>query len=631
VLEFNEALAPTSAQNRNHYWIDQNLGNPFLVNWSPLEPQLVELGFNQSFENKRYYQLQVRGVADRFENRLEDSLLIARVEPEEGDVVFNEIMPDPVPSVGNPPLALPEKEYIELYNASEWTFDLEGWILMLGDKRETLPSFQLEPDSFVVLVNAEAVIEFPSYIPVLGVDMGNTALTNTGQELTLLGPQGQAIDWLEYHPDWYTDPEKAQGGWSLERIDPLSSCIGLQNWRVSESPQGGSPGKVNSVWGQNSDSIAPRMERLALRSAREWMLFLSEAVADSILAKPDHYAFDPPLILDSVQVLSSRDRVILYFKQAPDAVPLYKLWLTQKLIDCSANQSYSDTLLFGIPSAPRPGELLINEILFNPPPEGADYIELYHAGETLLDLLRLRIGRWDPQSNSAYDLELLLHESFLVFPGQYLVLSEDTTWLREHYRIPRHAQLCQVLALPSWPDDEGSYALTTANLQLIDYGRYHDGQHFSALDNLEGVSLERLSFDQSTADQQNWQSAASSVNYGTPGYENSQRTQLQTGLDFSAQPQSFSPNQDGYKDFTIFNLEFGGPSNIYTLQIFSSGGTLVRELAHRQNSGEQSQIKWDGTNQQGQLLPAGIYIGVLEFFNARGESRILRTPCVLAR
>ncbi|MEY3148152.1 MAG: hypothetical protein RL688_1371, partial [Actinomycetota bacterium] len=51
---------------------------------------------------------------------------------------------------------------------------------------------------------------------------------------------------------------------------------------------------------------------------------------------------------------------------------------------------------------------------------------------------------------------------------------------------------------------------------------YLNDWHFKLISDEEGVSLERIDHNAVSQDASNWHSAASSVNYGTPTYKNSQ-------------------------------------------------------------------------------------------------------------
>jgi len=50
-----------------------------------------------------------------------------------GDLVINELMFDPEPEV-----SISMGEYVELFSRSEYPLDLEGWILVVGERRYEL-------------------------------------------------------------------------------------------------------------------------------------------------------------------------------------------------------------------------------------------------------------------------------------------------------------------------------------------------------------------------------------------------------------------------------------------------------------------------------------------------------------
>ncbi|MBN2596270.1 MAG: lamin tail domain-containing protein, partial [Marinifilaceae bacterium] len=80
------------------------------------------------------------------------------------DIVINEIMADETPSAG-----LPEYEFIELYNTSEYPISVENWILKAGEKETVLALDTIPAKAYLVLCANSAAEEFTSFGDVLGV------------------------------------------------------------------------------------------------------------------------------------------------------------------------------------------------------------------------------------------------------------------------------------------------------------------------------------------------------------------------------------------------------------------------------------------------------------------------------
>lgn len=75
-------------------------------------------------------------------------------------------------------------------------------------------------------------------------------------------------------------------------------------------------------------------------------------------------------------------------------------------------------------------------------------------------------------------------------------------------------------------------------------------------------------------------------------------------------PNVFTPNNDGLNDF--FEIKATG-SPYFVLHVYSRTGAPIYR-------GEAQEIKWDGRNNQGHLLPNGIYYYVIEDKNGEYES-----------
>ncbi len=630
---FNEPVEKTTAESVSNYQVNLGIGQPFsavLDNGN----LTVHLSFSNSFQNRQAYRLNVDGVKDLFGNPAKDSAIFSFYYPESGDIIINELMVDPNPVIGIPPNALPEREYIELYNTTPFPIELKDWALIAGSSVEVLPAYNLSAYGFVVITKDEGVTEFPSGLPILGLDMSSVALTNSGNTVTLHSPNGQIISTVSYTDDWYKDENKDGGGWSLELIDPANKCGGMTNWRASISPNGGTPGSQNSVFGVNPDTVAPQFARISIVGDSTVLIHFTESVKDSVLLDKANYQISPLLQVDSINLLAPDfTKVELYFAEPIDAQEIYELSLIDYPHDCSNNQMRRDTLIFTIPAKPETGDILINEILFNPETGGSDFVEIYNNSDKIFDLAKLRLSNIDPVFNSVDNPKMISEESFLFEPGRYIAISNDPGFIVLNYTAKIPANLLKPTeSLPTMDDTKGSIAVVTSDLSTtVDFLQYEDDLHLAVLKDKEGVSLERVSFTKPTSDKDNWQSAASTAGYATPGYLNSQYSKPNSSGTIKLEPKVFSPNQDGYNDLLKIVYDFKNTNNVVSVYIWSSAGYEVVKLQESVNVGPEGFFTWDGVDSNGQLLNSGIYIIIVEYFNENGNSEVIKETCVLSR
>ncbi|MDR0412676.1 MAG: lamin tail domain-containing protein, partial [Dysgonamonadaceae bacterium] len=163
--------------------------------------------------------------------------------PGAGDILISEIMANPGSDSGNP-------EYVELYNATDKTFQLSDCLFFYDDKSYSLPEKAIAPKSYFVLCKTTATEWFGNDVNVNGVT-SFPILANTGKLLMLGNTQNELVSWFEYSDQMYKDNAKKTGGWSLECIDLGNRSNTAGNWSASVDPSGGTPGKENSVKSDN--------------------------------------------------------------------------------------------------------------------------------------------------------------------------------------------------------------------------------------------------------------------------------------------------------------------------------------------------------------------------------------------
>jgi hypothetical protein len=156
--------------------------------------------------------------------------------------------------------------------------------------------------------------------------------------------------------------------------------------------------------------------------------------------------------------------------------------------------------------------------------------------------------------------------------------------------------------------------------------------HFAIIKNPEGVSLERLSFEKSTEEPGNFQSASASAGFATPGYKNSQNTDGLTSKDeFELQSSSFSPDNDGFEDLMQLRYKLSESGFVANVTIYNSNGTVVLKLYKNFTLATQGLLEWDGKNGASEFNPPGIYLIYAELFNAKGVIKKFRKTVVLAK
>jgi hypothetical protein len=539
------------------------------------------------------------------------------------DIIINELLPDPSPVIG-----LPNSEFIELKNNSSTPFSLRNWRLSDGSSTATINTdFIVEAGAYVIICPNAAVTEYSRYGNTIGVP-GFPSLNNDRDLLILYSPEGKIIHAVEYSVDWYQNDIKREGGWSLEMIDTHNPCGGLNNWKSSIDAAGGTPGKTNSVNDINPDERLPALIRTYTIDSATIVAVFDEPVDSSSASVASNYNLNGignPSAAYPVSPLFNE--VVLKFSISLSPNTVYRL-IVANVGDCTGNSiGMFNNAPVGISSSSSYFDIVINEILFNPPPAGHDYIELYNRSKKVVNLQQLYVCNKNAVG-SFTNIKQLSDKPLLFFPGDYCIIAEDIDWLRTHYPVKGKPVYIQLSALPSMPDDKEHLAILNWQGEPVDQLQYDQQWHFALLDNDEGVSLERINYNDSTQHKNNWISAAATAGFGTPGYQNSQfRADLVPQGLITIFPKVFSPGNAG---FTTISCRLTEPGHVVNIFIYDDNGRLVRKLISNTTMGLTANFNWDGLSDQQKKLPMGHYIIFTEIFNLQGKTKKFKNVVTLA-
>lgn len=542
------------------------------------------------------------------------------------DVIISELMPDPSPSVG-----LPANEWIELKNCSSQPVSLQNWrIADASGQSGPLPAFVLQPDSFLIVCTSSALAAMTLSGTALAVS-SFPSLDNEGEWIALKSPDGRIIHSVNYSSAWYGNALKQEGGWSLEMIDTRNPCSGKSNWTSSIYPAGGSPGKQNSTNASNQDMEAPRLLRSYLTDSVTIRLVFDEPLDSAAAAITTHYTINPGITINNVSTISPLFQEVQLKLSNPLQYNIIYTVKAEGIPDCKGNRLTVAEIKSGRVKDPLPGQIVVNEILFNPVPNGEDYVEIYNYGDQVTDLSRLFIANRN-SSGAVSSIKALSSVPFYIYPGEYFAFTEYPDQLPLHYMVRFPDRVLTIASPPSFPDEEGTVLLLNGQGAIIDEIKYNEDWHFKLISNAEGVALERMNPGGASGDPGNWHSAASTAGYGTPGYQNSQYRSADTATgQIQVSPAIFSPDNDGRDDLALIQYRLQESGYVANLVIFDVAGKPVRRLVRNALLGRTGSWTWDGLDDSRRSLPLGHYIVMAELFNLQGKKQLFKQVIVLAR
>jgi hypothetical protein len=622
-IVFDESITGFSL---SHVQLNSNSIDTFYAN---SDSSQFEFLLHQKLNSGDTIQVKLLNISDLYFNNsdtLSTELIFIKCEyANPGDLIINEIMCNP--SGAN---NLPNAEYLELFNNSNKFITTNNLFISDASTTGELGVDTIAPHQYKVYSSTASKSLLQSFgINAIGISNFPT-LNNDGDDITLKDSL-KIIDEVKYNSTFYNDDYKNQGGWSIEKIQPDYLCYNTKNWKASCDLRGGSPGEINCNDTILIDDEHPELTSIYVLDSNHVIVNFSEEVNTSTF-NVNNFIIDETVFPDNVfieKLFSNHVILKVNLNFIPDEK--HTLKIINPIFDCSGNTLLNNfNYDFGVGVSPEKGDLIFNEIMFNPIVSCSDFIELYNKSDKIISLKNLCCSRRNATTNQVEYNSKITTNDLTVMPHAYCVLTNEESETKKCY--PNIKQKFVInYAIPAMNDDEGKIVLLDANAVILDELSYSAKQHSPLLVDVEGVSLERVSFSASTNNLDNWKSASYSCGYSTPTQKNSQAIDVEQQSNVIAiNPSVISPDADGFDDNMQIEINNTNAGMWGSLQILNCHGQLIRTLINSDLIGTNDKVIWDGTDDNNKIMSPGIYIMVATLITENGEVKNSRMPLVIA-
>jgi len=283
------------------------------------------------------------------------------------------------------------------------------------------------------------------------------------------------------------------------------------------------------------------------------------------------------------------------------------------------------TVLLGSGYEASPNDIVINEILFNPPTGGNEYVEIYNKSNKAFDLRFLSITSRRPSDGSFNSLYPLATTPLLLQPQEYLVITRNKDLVCQFFNCLPTSSFAVLSVMPSLANASGcAVLLNNRTNEIIDEFYYNERMHTANISSKRGIALERLDFNRPASDADNWHSASESSGFGTPGYQNSQYNPF-TGIEDGITVTLPEINSDNY----FIHYRFNTPGYRCRAYVYDMMGRMVAIVANNELLGTEGKLAWNGKGSSGQTLPSGIYLIYMEVYDTKGIVKTYKKQTVV--
>jgi len=591
----------------------------------PLDSLAIAWTYQPRRSGAHRFVAMVQAIADQgSDNNTAAGVVMVNAEP--SALRINEVMFDPLS--GGP-------EWVELVNVSNDSVDLNDWQVgnhsVSSHHRIDGAAAIVSPLSYGTITKDTTALA-QSYGGVEGRVVQIASLptyfwSNSGDGVVLATPQGVTVDSMWYRSYW------AGGGTSLERLDPAGVSLDSANWRASADSLRATPGRRNSrfllpldlrigsvqaqwVAGDESVWITLNVVNAGKTTFGKFgVAIYDDADADSVAQQEE--LVNRSVIIDSVRV---HDSIAV---KVPWKTALPGIHRLVVVVESPEDERLGDNIARCVAIVPfEKRSMVINEIMYDPRPGCAEYIELLNVSGHDLDLAEWTIADRPPPGGGGGHIRLSA-TTCRIRDGELLTVASDSSILKTFPATQSAGPT--LLRLGGWTgfglsNSGDDIVVRDPTGNLIDSVAYLPAWHRGSIVDVSGRSLERIQAALSTNDARNW-STSVSPRGGTPCGQNSIHTESgPRRMVLSFTPNPFSPDGDGVEDFAVIQYELPGNVAMVNIKIFDVKGRLVRWLANNEPSGGCGEIIWNGCDDEQRQVRIGIYVVLLEARDERGSA-----------
>ncbi len=530
-------------------------------------------------------------------------------------------------------------EFIEIYNYGDKEVKLKGWQINDGKGSDSIVDAGmgtiLMPNNFALILDKDYFDNSSIYDSlisdsalILTIDnstFGSRGLSNSSPEIiSLLNDKGEIVSQYQYTID-NTD------GYSDEKIF-LEKDNTPDNWGNSIKLHG-TPGRKNSISPLQFNLTAVNLEIQPKKPSINDIISVSVIVKntgiepvknfeiiffidDNNNCKPENEEIiNNPVLCNKIMYYNDSTSVEIEFK--PDRTGELIL---SSVINFEKDENPEDNFISITVQIPfKKRAIIINEIMYYPLPEKPEWIELYNPGSENINL-----KNWKIRDSNIKKVCLITKENFYLKGKEYMIIVEDSSIFQEY---PSVKGLVPHTSFPALNNDGDEIFLIDPSGNIVDYIHYQESWGKE-----RGISLERINPEGESNSVNNW-SLSTSKEGATPGTVNSIfRKEFSDKISISVSPNPFSPDNDGFEDYTkiTYITPFRNPT--VKLEIYDRRGRLIKRLISGENTGSTKTIIWNGKKDNGSKIPVGIYIIYLEAYDPdSGKIVSKKSTVIIAR